>query len=310
MDELIIGNTQRRKGPFNLGGYGILSSILNGLNLIISQLIIPKLYIHYWFQAFPIGFLLFSLAIFNIIFPFFVIDLYLSFIVLLLLSGLSIILLFLLSYTGLSKYAMLGCIRLISQFVAYELILTTLLLLLIYSFNELNITNYYLFLYIFNILYFTTTFARFSIVLILVYLLFYNYVFVLMSLICILAELNRVPFDLPESESELVAGFITEYSSIYFSLILLTEYTNIIALILFVIILFSIVFSASMILLSLICLIRSTFNRLKFDELMTNCWIVILPIIFTFCLIMLFTSDYCYLALCILHHALSNSSYY
>lgn len=168
---------------------------------------------------------------------------------------------------------MLGCIRLISQFVAYELILTTLLLLLIWSYNELNITNYYLFLYIFNILCFIQIFTRklFSIVLILVYLLFYNYVFVIISLICILAELNRVPFDLPESESELVAGFIIEYSSIYFSLILLTEYANIIALILFVIILFSIIFSLSIILLLLICLIRSTLNRLKFDELMTNC---------------------------------------
>jgi len=47
LDELIIGNTQRRKGPFNLGGYGILSSIINGFNLIITQFIIPKLYIHY-----------------------------------------------------------------------------------------------------------------------------------------------------------------------------------------------------------------------------------------------------------------------
>ena len=127
-----MGNTQRRKGPFNLGGYGILSSIINGFNLIISQFLIPKLYIHYWFQAFPIAFLLFSFSIYNVIFPFLFIDLYLSFIILLLLSGLSIILLFLLSYTGLSKYSMLGCIRLISQFVAYELILTTLLLLLIW----------------------------------------------------------------------------------------------------------------------------------------------------------------------------------
>jgi NADH:ubiquinone oxidoreductase subunit H len=47
LDELIIGNTQRRKGPFNLGGYGILSSIINGFNLIITQFLIPKLSIHY-----------------------------------------------------------------------------------------------------------------------------------------------------------------------------------------------------------------------------------------------------------------------
>jgi len=47
---------------------------------------------------------------------------------------------------------------------------------------------------------------------------------------CILGESNRVPFDIPESESELVAGFITEYSSIYFSMILLTEYASIIAM--------------------------------------------------------------------------------
>ena len=93
----------------------------------------------------------------------------------------------------------------------------------------------------------------------------------IIGLICTLAELNRIPFDLPESESELVAGFITEYSSIYFSLVLLTEYANILSLILFIIIIFSLIFNISIILLLLICLIRSTLNRLKFDELMTNC---------------------------------------
>ena len=117
------------------------------------------------------------------------------------------------------------------------------------------------------------------------YLLLFNYFFIAIGIICILAELNRIPFDLPECESELVAGFMTEYSSIYFSLILLTEYLNIILLIYLLIIIFSLIFNLSIILLLLICLIRSTLNRLKFDELMTNCWIVILPIIFTFCLI-------------------------
>jgi len=81
--------------------------------------------------------------------------------------------------------------------------------------------------------------------------------------------------------------FLFNNSSIYFSLVLLTEYANIVSLILFIIIIFSLIFNISIILLLLICLIRSTLNRLKFDELMTNCWIVILPIIFIYLLIAL-----------------------
>ena len=54
------------------------------------------------------------------------------------------------------------------------------------------------------------------------------------------ADTNRVPYDLLEAESEPVAGFITEYSTIYFSLILLTEYANIIALTYLIILVFSI----------------------------------------------------------------------
>ena len=113
------------------------------------------------------------------------------------------------------------------------------------------------------------------------YFTFGNFHLVLaMFFICILAESNRVPFDLPEAESELVAGFITEYSSIYFSLILLTEYANIIGMSFWMIILFSIFPLSLLLVIFFVCLIRSTLNRLKFDELMTNAWIVLLPILF------------------------------
>ena len=97
-----------------------------------------------------------------------------------------------------------------------------------------------------------------------------NYLFFILFFVSIPADSNRVPYDLPEAESELVAGFITEYSTIYFSLILLIEYGNIIALCYLIIFIFSIYPLPLIFILYLISLIRSTLNRLKFDELMTS----------------------------------------
>lgn len=119
-------------------------------------------------------------------------------------------------------------------------------------------------------------------------IILFNYFFLLFFFVSVLADSNRVPYDLPEAESELVAGFITEYSTIYFSLILLTEYANIIALTYLIIFIFSIYPLSLVFILYFICLIRSTLNRLKFDELMTSARLVILPIIFSFLLLSLF----------------------
>jgi len=116
----------------------------------------------------------------------------------------------------------------------------------------------------------------------------FNYFFLIFFFVSILADSNRVPYDLPEAESELIAGFITEYSTIYFSLILLTEYANIIALTYLIILVFSIYPLPLVFILYFPCLIRSTFNRLKFDELMTSARLVFLPIIFSFLLLSLF----------------------
>ena len=102
-----------------------------------------------------------------------------------------------------------------------------------------------------------------------------------------MAETNRVPFDLPESESELVAGFVTEYSSIYYSLIVLTEYTNNIILVLFMIIIYSLPSEILLLCLYITSLIRSTIVRLKFDELMINVWMILIPIVFVLFLLIL-----------------------
>ncbi len=116
----------------------------------------------------------------------------------------------------------------------------------------------------------------------------FNYFYLIFFFVSLPADPNRVPYDLPEAESELIAGFITEHSTIYFSLILLTEYAGIIALTYLIILVFSIYPLPLVFIVYFICLIRSTLNRLKFDELMTSARLVILPIIFSFLLLSLF----------------------
>jgi NADH:ubiquinone oxidoreductase subunit H len=162
-----MGLTQRRFGPVNLGIYGILASIINGCNLIITQYILPKhhfilssfnsfsnsvgallsgdqrsqsarnglgvpfrtLFLSYFsfgsfsgLSSFPSLFLMSSFFGSIIIYPFFLIDISLSLIVILVNTGLIILFLIFSSFSGLSKYSMLGSIRLISQLISFELI--------------------------------------------------------------------------------------------------------------------------------------------------------------------------------------------
>jgi NADH:ubiquinone oxidoreductase subunit H len=144
LDELIIGSAQRRIGPLNVGWYGIPSSIINGCNLIITQLIIPKLHFYFGFQSFPIFFFLLSIISYNIIYPFYLINLILSLVLIIIISGLSILFIILSAFSGNSKYSMLGCIRIISQLVSLELIWTTILSFFITSFNETSIAGSFL----------------------------------------------------------------------------------------------------------------------------------------------------------------------
>jgi len=150
LDELIISSAQRRIGPFNLGWYGILSSIINGCNLITTQLIIPKLHFYFGFQSFPIFFFLFSIISYSIIYPFYLINLMLSLVLIIIISGISILFIILSAFSGNSKYSMLGCIRITSQLISFELIWTTILSFFIWSLNEISIAGFSILLLIDN----------------------------------------------------------------------------------------------------------------------------------------------------------------
>jgi len=141
LDELIMGCSQRRIGPFNLGYYGFVGSLINGSNLIISQYLLPKLHFHFGFQFFPLLFMLLSLFIFYFIFPFFLVDLLINLIVVTIFLSISILFIIISAFTGCSKYSMLGCIRLISQLISFELISTSIVIIFVISFNDLSISN-------------------------------------------------------------------------------------------------------------------------------------------------------------------------
>jgi len=111
-------------------------------------------------------------------------------------------------------------------------------------------------------------------------------------LISMLAETNRTPFDLPEAEAELVAGFNTEYSSLVFALFFLGEYGNMIVLSIFASFIFfggyninlSINIGLFLLILKIVSIcfffifVRSNLPRYRYDQLMSVGWEVILPL--------------------------------
>ena len=143
LDELVMGCGQRRIGPFNLGGYGFYTSIINGCNLIISQFLVPKVHLDIGFQSLPILFFIMSMQNYILIYPLFLVDIYFSLIILVWLMGLTIVFIVFSSFSSCGKYTMLGCIRIISQLISFELIWTTIILIYIWSWNELSLSSYW-----------------------------------------------------------------------------------------------------------------------------------------------------------------------
>jgi len=119
-------------------------------------------------------------------------------------------------------------------------------------------------------------------------LMLFNVFFFLIYNTCVLVESNRVPFDLPEAESELVAGFMTEFSSLYFSIIILSEYFSLVIFSLFLCLLFGLDVMVSGVMLFLWCLTRAVLNRLKYDELLTLGWYCMLILSFAVLMLLLF----------------------
>lgn len=277
----VLASVQRRRGPNVVGFWGILQAIADGIKLVIKETIIPSRSSPIFFIFAPMWVFITSFTGWAII-PFyydnFFTDLEYSILYILVISSLGVYGIILAGWGSNSRYAFLGGLRSVAQLISYEVSLGLILLPLILATNSLNFCE--IILVQEKTIWFALPFFP-------LFIIFF---------ITILAETNRTPFDLPEAEAELVAGFNVEYASTIFALFFLGEYSSIILMSTFLVILFlggwnpCILFFAPIlefvIKIVFVCfffiLVRGALPRYRYDQLMSIGWKTFLPVTLVF----------------------------
>lgn len=264
----VMGAMQRRIGPNIIGYFGILQPIIDGVKAAIKETIIPQQSNRLYFLIGPIIVLTLCLIIWAPI-PFKlgeqIEENNYGVLYILAISSLSVYILLYSGWSSNSKYAFLGSLRSIAQLISYEVSIGIIIMSVLLFTNSFNLNSL-----IFQQIFLPNLFPLFPI-----FLLFF---------ISILAETNRPPFDLPEAESELIAGYIVEYGGMAFAAIYLAEYGFIQAMSTFASLLFwgapgtiSGTLFTVFIIFSFIW-VRSALPRVRYDQLMGLGWTKILPI--------------------------------
>ncbi len=281
LERKVIGDIQVRFGPSRVGPFGLLQPIADGIKLMFKEDVVPANADRLIFFLAPALSFVPALIVFAVI-PFgpsFVItDVNVGLLYVFAVASLGVYGSVLAGWASNSKYSLLGGLRSSAQMVSYELGLGLSVLGVVMMTGSLSLVDIveaqkgtWL-----GIL------PRWNI--------FPQFLGFVIFLISSNAELNRAPFDLPEAETELVAGFHTEYSSMKFALFFMAEYANMIAVaalattlflggwrgpllppvIWFLLKVFAFIF--------LFIWVRATLPRFRYDQLMGFGWKVLLPL--------------------------------
>lgn len=277
LERKVMASIHRRKGPNVVGYLGLLQALADGLKLIIKEVIIPSTANKFLFILAPLFTFILSLIVWVVI-PFDygvnIVNININLIYVLVILSLNVYGIIVSGWASNSKYAFLGSLRSSAQMISYEISMVFIILTVILCAQSYNLS-----LIVqsqANIWYFIPLFP----------------VFILFT-VCMLAETNRHPFDLPEAESELVSGYNVEYSSVTFALFFLGEYGYIILMSALCSILFlggwlpaisflpisnKIWFAMKTVMFMIFfVVVRAILPRYRYDQLMNIGWRVILP---------------------------------
>ena len=281
----VLAWAQIRKGPNVVGPFGLWQPFADGLKLLLKETVIPSGANRVVFIAAPILTFGLSLLAWAVI-PFgngvVLADINVGILYLFAISSLGVYGIVMAGWSSNSKYAFLGALRSAAQMVSYEVSMGFVIVSVLLCAGSLNLTDIVL----------AQRKICYCIPLLPMFVVFF---------VSVLAETNRSPFDLPEGESELVAGFFVEYSAMAFALFYLGEYGSMILMSAMTAILFlggwlapfniepftglgaqlwGGIWFALKVAFVLFCFlwVRATMPRFRYDQLMRLGWKVFLPL--------------------------------
>ena len=281
LDRRVWAFVQKRRGPNVVGPFGLFQTLADALKYIFKEIIIPASANKTIFVLAPIITLTLALVAWAVI-PFsnqmVLADINVGILYIFAISSLSVYGIIMGGWASNSKYPFLGAIRSAAQMVSYEVSIGIIIINVLLCAGSLNLNKIVL--------------AQEN-----VWFIFPLFPMFIIFFISILAETNRPPFDLPEAEAELVAGYQTEYSGMMYAMFWLGEYANILLLCALGSILFLggwlspiDIFPFDILpgvfwmifkilgLFILVSLVKAIVPRYRFDQLMRLGWKIFLPL--------------------------------
>lgn len=276
LERKVAGHMQLRIGPKEVGPYGLVQPLADALKLLGKEIITPRNVDKPLYFLAPIMIFIPVMVAFVVI-PFDsylqVKDINVGLLVILAFSSFTVLSILMAGWGSNNKYSLIGSVRSVAQSVAYEIPLLLSLLAIVLMTNSLSLKD--------------VVEAQKGL-----WFVFLQPVAFIIYFISSVAETNRTPFDLPEAESELVAGYHTEYSGMMFALFFLAEYTN-----MFIVSAITVTFFLggyngpflpgivwfllkSYFLVFVMMWFRWTFPRVRFDQLLNISWKALIPLAF------------------------------